>query len=60
MIAKLNDLTTCQAEVRNANLEAYTKEKIYFISRREFTPFRMEGHVLIISKVLYGLCTSGK
>ena len=60
LIAKINDLETFQADLGNAYLEAYTKEEILFIARKEFTTFRMEGHILIISKVLYGLHTSGK
>ena len=55
LIAELNDLTIYQADVRNAYLEAYTKEKVYFIAGKEFTTFRMEGHVLIIPKALYWL-----
>ena len=34
LIAELNDLTIYQADVRNAYLEVYTKEKIGFITRR--------------------------
>ena len=60
LITELNDLTIFQADVRNAYLEAYTREKIYSIARKEFTSFGMEGHVLVISKALYGLQTSGK
>ena len=60
LIAKLNDPTIYQADVRNGYLEGYTKEKIYFIAGKELTTFGMEGHVLIISKALYGLCMSGK
>ena len=37
LITELNDLTIYQADVRNAYLEAYTKEKIYFITGTEFT-----------------------
>ena len=47
---ELNDLTIYQADVINAYLEAYTREKINFTVRKEFTTFRIEGHVLIISK----------
>ena len=47
LIAKLNDLTIYQANVGNAYLEAYTKEKIYFIARREFTTLEW--------KVMYSL-----
>ena len=36
LIAKLNDLEIYQADVGNAYLEAYTKEKIYFITGKEF------------------------
>ena len=29
-------------------LEAYTKEKIFFIAGKEFATFSMEGHILIL------------
>ena len=60
LFAKLNDLTFYQADVRNAYLEAYTNEMIYFIVGREFTAFKNEYHILVISKALHRLCTSGK
>ena len=49
LITEIYNLTHCQADVRNAYLEAYTKDEIYFIARNEFTTFGMEGHILIIS-----------
>ena len=39
-----------KADVGNASLEAYTREKVYFIIGREFG---IEGHVFIISNPLY-------
>ena len=61
LMPKLYDLTIYQAAVRkNAYLEAFTEENIYFITGREFTTFGMEHHILIISKVLYEFYTSGK
>ncbi len=45
------------ADVGNASLEALTKEKIYVIAGPEFGV--LEGHILLIHKALYGLCTSG-
>ena len=55
LIAELNDLEIYHANVGNVDLEASTKEKIYFIVGAEFATFRTEGHVLVISKALYGL-----
>ena len=55
LIAELNDLTIYQANVGNAYLEAYTEENIYFIARKEFNTFGIEGHVPIISRAIYGL-----
>ena len=52
-ITELNDLEIYQADVGNTYLEAFTKEKIYFITGKEFATFRMEGHVLVISQALY-------
>jgi len=56
-LAKLNGLDLCATDVRNAYLEALTKEKIYIITGPEFE--ELEGHILIIRKALYGLRTSG-
>jgi Reverse transcriptase (RNA-dependent DNA polymerase) len=41
----------------NAYLEAYTSENVYIIAGPEFG--EREGHILIISKALYGLRSSG-
>ena len=58
LIAELNDLEIYQADVGNAYLEAYRKDLFY--NRKRICYLFMEGHVLIISKALYGLHTSGK
>ena len=58
-LAELNELELYAADVGNAYLEAYTKEKVYFIAGKEFADFGMQGHILIIKKALYGLSTSG-
>ena len=39
-------------DIGNAYLEAYTSKKLYIIASL------VEGHILIISKALYGLRTS--
>ena len=57
LIGELNGLSPMVGDVGNAYLEAYTKEKVYFIAGPEFG--ELAGHTLIISKALYGLCTSG-
>jgi hypothetical protein len=44
-------------DIGNAYLEAYTAEKLYIVAGPEFG--ELEGHMLIISKALYGLRTSG-
>ena len=36
---------------------AYTNEKVHFIAGPEFG--ELEGRTIIISKALYGLCSSG-
>jgi len=56
-LVKLNALDLWATDVRNAYLEALTKEKIYIVTGPEFK--ELEGHILIIRKALYGLCTSG-
>ena len=56
-LAELNGLDLMQADIGNAYLEAYTKEKVFFIAGPEFG--ELEGHVLVIRKALYGLRSSG-
>lgn len=57
--AILNLLEIWATDVGNAYLEAMTKEKVYIIAGPEFGP-KLEGHVLLIFKALYGLRSSGK
>ena len=56
-LAELNQLELWGADVGNAYLEAYTKEKVYIIGPKGF--WELEGHTLVISKALYGLRSSG-
>jgi len=56
-LAKLNGLNLWATDVGNAYLEALTGEKIYIIAGPKFK--ELDGHILIIQKVLYGLHTSG-
>jgi hypothetical protein len=55
--AETNGLSIMVGDISSAYLEAYTKEKVYFIAGPEFGP--LEGNLLIIEKALYGLRTSG-
>jgi len=57
LVGEINGLKTMVGDIGNAYLEAYTKEKVYFIAGKEFGP--LEGHLLKIVKALYGLRTSG-
>jgi hypothetical protein len=56
-LAKLKGLKVEAADVGNAYLEAYTKEKLYIIAGPEFGD--RQGNVMVIIKALYGLRTSG-
>lgn len=56
-IAELNGLVIMVGDVSSAYLEAFTREKVCFIAGPEFGP--LEGHLLVISRALYGLRTSG-
>ena len=56
-IAELNGCDTWATDIGNAYLESYTQEKVFIIAGPEFG--ELEGHVLIISKALYGLKSSG-
>ena len=56
LIAELNDLEVMAADVENAYLHNYTKEKIYTVAGPEFK--ELQGLILICVKSLYGLKTS--
>ena len=56
-LGELNGLKVWSTDIGNAYLETYTKEKVYIVAGPEFGD--REGHVLIISKALYGLHSSG-
>ena len=56
LVAKLNDLKVMAADVGNAYMHGYTKEKIYTVAGSEFCD--LEGRILICVKSLYGLKTS--
>lgn len=58
-IAELNGLEIWSTDVGNAYLESLTQEKVYIIAGSEFAPLKLEGHVLVIHKALYGLKSSG-
>ena len=58
-LAELNGLELYAADVGNAYLEAYTKEKVCIVAGKEFADYGLHGNLLIISKALYGLRTSG-
>ena len=52
-----NNLDVWAADVGNAYLESYTKEKVYIVAGPEFG--ELEGCTLVINKALYGLRSSG-
>ena len=56
-IGELNGLKVWATDIGSAYLESYTKEKIYIVGGPEFGD--REGCVLIISRALYGLKSSG-
>ena len=58
LLAALNGLAICAADIGNAYLNADCKEKIYTVAGKEFGP-QLEGKVLIVAKALYGLKSSG-
>jgi hypothetical protein len=55
--AELDALTTWAGDIGNAYLEAYAKEKVYFVTGPEFG--ELEGHTLVMAEALYGLRSSG-
>jgi len=54
---ELNNLKMWSTDIGNAHLETCTKEKAHIMAGPEFRD--REGHVLIISKALHGLHSSG-
>ena len=58
MIATLNDLDILSANIRNAYLNASTKDKVHTICGIEFGHNNI-GRIAVISRALYGLKSSG-
>jgi hypothetical protein len=58
LIAALNDLELLSADVDNAYLNAYTKEKVHTICGVEFGQ-NLVGRIAVITRALYGLKSSG-
>jgi hypothetical protein len=56
-LSELNGMELWATDIGNAYLEAYMAEKLYIVAGPEFG--ELKGHMLIISKELYGLITSG-
>ena len=57
-LVELNELELWATDIGNAYLEAYTSERIYIIAGPEFGELE-EGHMLVVSKALYRLHSSG-
>jgi hypothetical protein len=58
LITALNDLDILSADIGNAYLNAYTKEKVHTTYGPEFGPQHL-GRIAIIQRALYGLKSSG-
>ena len=59
LVAALNDQEILSADISGAYLNAKAAEKVYTIAGKEFGTDR-EGQVIIITRALYGLKSSGK
>ena len=57
-LAELNNLDMCAGDVGNDYLEGYT-DKIFFTAGKELDFIVHNGNMMLISKALYGLKTSG-
>ena len=55
-LAELNGMEAWATDIRNAYLEAKTKEKLVIVAGPKFG--ELQGHLLRIDKALYGLRTS--
>ena len=58
MIAELNDMNAFTTDIGNGYLTLKTQEKVCIKAGLEFG--KLEGHLLIVYKALYGLRSSGK
>ena len=56
-LSELNRMTLYATNIGNAYLEAYTSKKVCIKAHKMFG--EQKGHLLLISKVLYGLKSSG-
>ena len=56
-VAELNGLETYMTDIGNAYLKSYTDEKLVIKAGNEFGDWA--GHLLVISKSLYGMISSG-
>ena len=56
-LAELNSLQSYTTDISNAYIQSYTREKIVVRAGNEFG--EQAGHLLIVSKSLYGLTSSG-
>ena len=54
-LSELNQLELWGTDIGNAYLEAHTKEKLFIVAGPEFDD--LEGHFLVIDRVLYGTRT---
>ena len=59
LLAALNDLEVLSADISGAYLNANAGEKVFFIAGKEFGEGR-KGRVVVITRALYGLRSSGK
>ena len=57
-LLELNNILAWATNIGNAYFEAYTTEKLFICAGPEFGD--QTGHLLIINKALYGLCTSSQ
>jgi hypothetical protein len=56
-LSELNGLDLWATDIGNAYLEAKMSELLFIVASPEFGD--LEGHMLVIYKGLYGLCSSG-
>lgn len=59
LVAALNDLEILSANISGAYLNASAAEKVYTLAGKEFGPAK-EGRVVVSTRALYGLRSSGK
>ena len=57
LLSELNQVELWGTDISNAYLKVHTKEKLFIVAGPEFDG--LEGHILVMDKILHGTRTAG-